>query len=242
MPDTSIFEYQNLSYKLRVIKEWRSNTRYSLGSKFLTIRIPKFYPKHLSEFHIEAAYDWARQQIDKRISQGKTIVLSRKYIDGDVFKIRDRAFRIRIIEKNIKQFAGKVIQNALILECPLGKSKDNLSLSKLVSRVMGKYFKAYIEEKVNFYNDLHFQEEINTVRLKNNKSNWGSCSSNRNLNFSTRLLFAPEEVVDYVVIHELAHLKEMNHSSSFWNIVRAIKPNYKEQERWLKENHHLCDF
>ena len=97
-------------------------------------------------------------------------------------------------------------------------------------------------KEVHFNNTKYFQEEINTIRFKNNQSNWGSCSSKKNLNFSTRLLFAPQEAIDYVIVHELAHLKELNHSPKFWKIVADVMPNYKEQEAWLKANGHLCQF
>jgi len=63
-----------------------------------------------------------------------------------------------------------------------------------------------------------------------------------NINLSTRLLFAPPPVIDYVIIHELTHLIEMNHSSKFWNIVKSIMPDYKQKEKWLKKNGKFCDF
>lgn len=75
-----------------------------------------------------------------------------------------------------------------------------------------------------------------TVTIREQKTRWGSCSSKGNLNFNWRLIFAPEEVVDYIVVHELAHRKEMNHSRAFYNVVASVLPDYKVQEKWLKEN------
>jgi predicted metal-dependent hydrolase len=72
--------------------------------------------------------------------------------------------------------------------------------------------------------------------IKDQKTRWGSCSSKGNLNFSWRLILAPKSVLDYVVVHELAHLREMNHSSRFWRIVEEYYGEYKAAERWLKEN------
>ncbi len=74
------------------------------------------------------------------------------------------------------------------------------------------------------------------VFLKNQKTLWGSCSSRGNLNFNRALADAPPEVVDYVVIHELAHLKEMNHSSRFWAVVESWCPDQKQSHRWLRQN------
>lgn len=74
------------------------------------------------------------------------------------------------------------------------------------------------------------------ISIREQKTRWGSCSSKGNLNFNWRLIFAPEEVVDYIVVHELAHRKEMNHSRAFYDVVASVLPDYKVQEKWLKEN------
>ena len=74
------------------------------------------------------------------------------------------------------------------------------------------------------------------VFLKNQRTLWGSCSTRGNLNFNRVLAGAPAEIVDYVVIHELAHLKEMNHSRRFWAVVQAWCPEQKSRRRWLRRN------
>lgn len=74
------------------------------------------------------------------------------------------------------------------------------------------------------------------IAIRELKTRWGSCSSDGNLNFNWRLIFAPEAVLDYIVIHELAHRKEMNHSPAFYKIVYEIMPDYKAQQKWLREN------
>ncbi|MDR2568929.1 MAG: M48 family metallopeptidase, partial [Oscillospiraceae bacterium] len=64
---------------------------------------------------------------------------------------------------------------------------------------------------------------------------WGSCSAKKSLNFSWRLIMADEDVIDYVVVHELAHLIEMNHSVRFWAVVERVLPDYRERQKWLRE-------
>lgn len=73
------------------------------------------------------------------------------------------------------------------------------------------------------------------VTIKDQKTRWGSCSNHKNLNFNWRLLMMPKEVLDYVVVHELAHTLEMNHSRDFWSHVEVIIPNYKKYRKFLKE-------
>jgi len=72
------------------------------------------------------------------------------------------------------------------------------------------------------------------ITIRNQRSKWGSCSSKGNLNFNCILMLAPEEVRDYIVVHELCHRLEMNHSKRFWANVERVLPGYKEQEKWLK--------
>lgn len=74
------------------------------------------------------------------------------------------------------------------------------------------------------------------ISIREQKTRWGSCSSNGNLNFNWRLIFAPEDVLDYIVVHELAHRKEMNHSPAFYAVVASVLPDYKKEQRWLKEH------
>ena len=74
------------------------------------------------------------------------------------------------------------------------------------------------------------------ITIRNQRTRWGSCSSQGNLNFNCLLLRTPQEVLEYVVVHELCHRKEMNHSPKFWAEVERVLPNYRESKRWLKEN------
>lgn len=73
------------------------------------------------------------------------------------------------------------------------------------------------------------------ITLREQKTRWGSCSSEGNLNFNWKLALMPDEILDYVVVHELAHRMEMNHSDKFWKIVENVLPDYRERRKWLKE-------
>lgn len=74
------------------------------------------------------------------------------------------------------------------------------------------------------------------ISIRAQKTRWGSCSGQGNLNFNWKLILMPPEILDYVVVHELAHRKQMNHSKLFWAEVERILPDYERRRRWLKEN------
>ena len=92
----------------------------------------------------------------------------------------------------------------------------------------------YIPERV-----AHFAKQIGVdyggITIRNQRTRWGSCSSKGNLNFNCLLMLTPPEVIDYVVVHELCHRKEMNHSKAFWSEVENVLPGYKAQVKWLKD-------
>lgn len=74
------------------------------------------------------------------------------------------------------------------------------------------------------------------IAIKEQKSRWGSCSSKGNLNFNWKLILMPERIQDYIVVHELAHRREMNHSPQFWSQVEKVLPDYRERVRWQRQH------
>lgn len=97
---------------------------------------------------------------------------------------------------------------------------------------------AVFTEKADVYAGC-LKVSFNKIRIKDQKSRWGSCSSKGNLNFNWRILMAPEPVCDYVIIHELCHLIHMNHSADFWKQVESICPQYKQYKNWLRDHAEL---
>lgn len=93
--------------------------------------------------------------------------------------------------------------------------------------------RSFIHERLVYWNQF-YEFSYNRVAIRNQRRCWGSCSSNRNLNFSYKLLFVPPCLADYIVVHELCHLKEMNHGPNFWKLVEEHMPDYKERRAHLR--------
>ncbi len=90
-----------------------------------------------------------------------------------------------------------------------------------------------VEHRIDVYNK-HYKLDFNDIKVKKMKSRWGSCSSKRNLNFNRRIIELPDRLIDYIVVHELCHLQEMNHSRKFWALVSQTMPNFRDLRRELR--------
>ncbi len=106
------------------------------------------------------------------------------------------------------------------------------SQTKQQQELYVQYAKLYIEKKVTLLNET-YNFPINTVRVKNLMSQWGSASPKRNLNYNYKLIFLPEHLALYVIAHELCHLGEMNHSKAFWQLLEKTIPNPKKRDKEL---------
>lgn len=103
-----------------------------------------------------------------------------------------------------------------------------------------KQAKAYMQQKCQYFSDC-MGVRCSEMKINGAKTRWGSCNRKGGINFTYRLLFVPEELIDYVVVHELAHLKEMNHSAGFWSIVEQTMPDYKARRKKLREYEHQVE-
>lgn len=131
-------------------------------------------------------------------------------------------------------------RNNLVLEIhentPFGDIADvgRDELEKLYKEFARKYF----TERTEALNDKYYGFTYSSIRIKDNMTRFGSCSSRGNLNFNWKVVMAPPEVVDYLLVHELSHLKEMNHSRRFWALVQRACPEYVKHRKWLKTKGH----
>lgn len=230
---------------VRLIREVRSSIRASVGKKYLIFRRPRqTYPGQESK-HWKWFMDWARQ-IDAQNNGRQLAHLRQKnYGSGYTIQTTRHTYRLELRTEDRKTAAGRIAPDkTLRLTIPesLSDHQRNAAIKTLLSRCIGEDQLPWVSQRVHFLNDRHFQQKIGRIRLKYNHSNWGSCSRTGNINLSTRLLFAPEHVVDYVIIHELAHRVEFNHSPKFWRLVEQAMTDFAEAELWLKRYYDQCDF
>ena len=113
--------------------------------------------------------------------------------------------------------------------------REKTPSEKRLEAIYRKAAREYFPKRVSHYARM-LGVTYGKISIRDQKTRWGSCSSEGNLSFNWRLILAPPDVLDYVVIHELCHRKEMNHSKEFWALVESLMPEYKERRKWLREN------
>ena len=98
-----------------------------------------------------------------------------------------------------------------------------------------KKARKYIPERVSYFSNI-MGVEYGRIAIRKQKTRFGSCSAKKNLNFNLAIMLMPQNVSDYVIVHELSHLVHMNHSLNFWSEVEKVIPDYKVRRKWLREN------
>jgi len=174
------------------------------------------------ESWIKSKLDYFRQRQDK--------IAVRKFEPGEKFLFLGQDYPLVVAQD---------LPKAVILN-------DSLMVSAVVLNNLRDHIEnwyktqalEYITQKAEYYAQLYGFKYM-SIRINNATTRWGSCGYKDTLNFTWRLIMAPARVVDYVIIHELSHFRQKNHSRKFWMEVAQVIPDYKQDERWLKLNGNL---
>lgn len=242
-PEQTFVEVGERNIPAKIYIEMRRGVRFSLGKNGAILRMPSLLTNGQKQHELARFKAWVTEKIAEKGPEDSH-ALGKTYQDGDVLQVGNRNYVIHIDWTENKTHSARLRSRNIFLKLTKSDSEPNRVkvVRQLLSRVVAQDYQPHIERRVMELNHLFFRKEIKSVSLKYNTSNWGSCSTKANINLSTCLLFAPDDVIDYVIIHELAHLLEMNHSPRFWKHVEDAMPDYKEKKKWLRQNWHACNF
>ncbi len=159
-------------------------------------------------------------------------------IDGDNIPYLGNYYKLNLYkEKDIVKCSLIFKEDKFVAKVPYNMS-SNEQYIKLKDLLVNWYLtegSKLIKERLSIYS-----KKLNlypySITLKEQKTSWGTCSSKGNIYINWKILLAPLDIIDYVLVHELCHLKYMNHSKEYWSLVSTIFPNYKEKRNYLKEN------
>ena len=191
----------------------------------LTVRAPNRVAKKVIDSFIEEKSAWIIRMQEK--IKSIVVIPEKKFEDGEMFMYLGSEYPLTLVKP---QRPALKFHNGFTL---------GMTAQKRGRGAFTKWYKEQafnvISERVKILSALHgFNPK--QVKISSAKTRWGSCSADGTLNFTWRLVMAPLDVIDYVVVHELAHLKVRNHSPRFWKVVESIYPNFKIYRKWLR-NH-----
>ena len=205
----------------------------------LTLVVPWLTSKWTANLFLKKHITWIKKQVGK-IEKQKKFRPDFKYCTGDMFYYFGEQVILDIKPSDRKRPTIKIREDKMLitLHRHVGRLDGVTAIKKTIQRFYKEKAEEVIHDRLQFFNE-HYGFQYNRVTMRNQKSRWGSCSRLKNLNFNWKLIMASIEVIDYVVVHELCHLKEMNHSSRYWSLVAQTIPEYKVIRKWLRENHYL---
>ncbi|MGY8985839.1 MAG: M48 family metallopeptidase [Sphingomonadales bacterium] len=176
--------------------------------------------------------DWIYRKL--KAQNNFTTFQPKKFETGEKLIILGEQYELIVEEvghKDVELKGGK-------LHLYLGNRKPirepEIRAGRLLKAWIIKYAEEHFIKRVDIFSAL-VGKEVTSIKVRNFKSQWGSCSVHGELKFNWRLIMAPPMVLDYVVVHEIAHIKHHNHSPKYWAHVEAIMPNYRDHKNWLKE-------
>lgn len=190
-----------------------------VGNKAI-LTVPLRYSKKQAIGFIEKAKPWLERQM-MRICQ------KHPYVEGMVLPVFGKHYELRHTPSRV--FRSWWSEDHLLIHAPV--EKFGIFVQKSLHQVATQF----LTMRTTLY-ATRLGKSVNRITLRDTRSRWGSCSPNGNISYSWRLVFAPEQVADYLCAHEVAHLAEMNHSPQFWKIVEDFCPDYKNLRRWLRQN------
>jgi len=215
-----------IEYKL--IRSQRKTVAIYIRDGGVEVRAPLNMPKSALDEFVAAKEGWITENLAKSREQaGRRAAFTLNYGDSVIY--RGRPYPIAAQAGGRAGFDG-----ARFYMPPHLSAEEIKTLCVRIYRVLAKH---HLSERAHYFADC-FGVALGAVKINGAKTRWGSCSARKNINFSWRLIIADDDVIDYVVVHELAHILEMNHSARFWQNVARVLPDYQQRKARLKELQH----
>lgn len=191
----------------------------------LVIRSPLKTPLDYLKNLVNRKRDWIQTKM--REMQSKPRLKAKEFVNGESFLCLGESYKLKIVD----DIVGDV------------ELRDNLLLSRekasCARDVVIKWYRSEaqkkIKERCEWYSSLTGYKPL-SIKISNAQKRWGSSGHRGTVNFNWRLIMAPVEIIDYIVVHELVHLEQRDHSVLFWDKVRSIMPDFKIRQKWLKDN------
>ena len=230
-----------MPFTYQVVRRPRRKTACISIAPDCSIRI--LVPPSYQQQQIEALVQQKSQWIQDKLAHFQALQAqqqTKSYCSGEHFSYLGRKYQLNIIEQtkqSAPEQATKLVQGRFMVPVPAGLAQEEAAA--LVRERLITWFQEHAAQHL-LARTIHYAKQLSLspalVGIKNYRSCWGTCHSDGRIYYNWRVIAAPQNVVDYLVVHELCHLAHPNHSKRFWKLVATMIPDHKERRVWLKEN------
>lgn len=232
-----VIQYGNSSINYEIIRSNRKSVGLEVSlAEGVKVRAPKRLKQERIAELVKQKAPWILKK-QSEFADVKPAPTPKEFMNGEKLPYLGRRYRIKVEKVTQEGVSVKLYQGKFYIE--VGSDIAETNRREAIRTEVVKWYRHHAKGKIKERVKKHqhkIGQEPNSIKVKKQKKRWGSCSSLGNLNFNWRLIMAPMSVIDYIVVHELVHLKHPNHSKDFWQMVEAIVPNYREKEEWLRVN------
>ena len=224
----------NFDFPVEIIRTERSKSAsIEIEDDIVKVVVPKTLSDQRIEDLIDNRTAWIRQKLKIHIETIRP--KPKEYVNGESFTYLGRNYRL----KCIRGATGQVKLKNGYLNVPIAEGVSESDLGRPVRQSLYQWYQTRALEKLKDKTKRYASilgVKPQSVDVKEYKARWGSCSSSGDVTYNWRIIIAPHQIVDYIVVHELCHLLEHNHGPKYWKHVQSVIPQYRNHKEWLKVN------
>ena len=220
-------------FTVNVVKSGRRKTvALKVSHNGVSIHIPATLPLSTASAFVIQKTQWIQKKLHQQLN--RPLAIARQFIDGECYLYMGVDYPLSIItDKNIQNkidFDGEHISFV---------GSENTSTPKIIRAELINWYHrqatSHLQQKTLYFSDI-IGVMPRSITVKNYKARWGSCNSRSDIQYNWKIIMAPADIIDYIIIHELCHIQHHNHSPAFWQCVKHYYPDYKSARLWLKNN------
>jgi predicted metal-dependent hydrolase len=227
---------QLAEFEIQLIRSRRKSLSLQIKPEGVILRAPQYAPKIALKAFALSKLNWLRKHQQKFAKKPKA--KQKQFIDGEKFLFKGNEITLQIIHGNQSDYFFNSHDKTITISLSQRIKKREVFIKKQIISWYKSELLNYLENTVpSFAKQMVLQ--YTSISVKQFSARWGSCSHTGDLTFNWHLMMAPEQMINSVIIHELAHIKHFNHSKDFWNLVFQHCHDYKNKHKWLSENQYL---
>lgn len=227
------FMHKNREIKFNII--YRKRKTMSLEIKrdgIINVIAPNGLDKTFIVDKVKNKSDWILKKLDEiEVLNNNRYI--RSYESGDIFLYLGKEYILEVLVDKITIGTSVSLENNKLIVRSNSNNKD------VIQRALKNWYTdetlGIVKERINYYK-LFFEDTVTSIKIKDQKSRWASCTYKNEILFNLRCSMMPIQIIDYIVVHEMCHMEHRNHSKDFYLAVERILPDYKERVKWLKNN------